>query len=195
MLSKLINKGTGAGGAKTTHNGLAFEIKTNFEKILLEQKWEKKFLDKTHYYLELVKNNEFSYWMYQNSFQEFVSKQFKLKKADIFRRPDEVFIKINEKNINIYVIEKKNQNGEGSVEDKLRTGSFIRKEYIKMLAPIKDSNISVEYGYCVSKFLYDKYLSKKPKYNIMREILEEENIPIFYGEDENYFSNIIEWIS
>ena len=28
----------------------------NFEKILLEQKWEKKFLDKTHYYLELVKN-------------------------------------------------------------------------------------------------------------------------------------------
>jgi hypothetical protein len=194
-MNEIINKGTGAGGARTNHNGLAFENKTNFEKILLEQKWEKKFLDKTHYYLELVKNNEYLYWMCKYSFQVFVLKHFGLKKTDIFRQPDEVFIKINEKNINVYVIEKKNQNGEGSVEEKLRTGSFIRKEYVKMLSSIKDSNISVEYGYCVSKFLYDKYLSKKPKYNIMREILEEEKIPIFYGEDENYFSIVTKWIS
>ena len=173
-MSKVINKGTGAGGAKTNHNGLAFENKTNFENILLEQKWEKKYLDKTHYYLELVKNNEVLYWMCKYSFQVFVSKQFGLNKDNIFRQPDEIFIKINEKNINIYVIEKKNQNVCGSVEDKLRTGSFIREEYIEMLSPIKDSNVIIEYGYCVSKFLYNKYLSERPKYTAMRKILKKK---------------------
>jgi hypothetical protein len=173
-------------------NKLEFENKTDFEKIL--SKWEKKFLDETRYYLEMVQNNEVIYWMNQYSFQAFISKRFGLDEDDIYRQPDEVFIKINENNINVYAIDKKNRNVRGLIGDELMSGIYTRKEYSKMLSPIKDYTINVEYGYCISKFLCDKYLSQ-PKYNMLKEILEEEKIPIFYGDDKNYFSTIAKWIS
>lgn len=41
-INKIINKGTGAGGAQTNYNGLSFEEKTSIEPFLNKYKYEKK---------------------------------------------------------------------------------------------------------------------------------------------------------
>ena len=37
-------------------------------------------------------------------------------------------------------------------------------------------------------------LSNKPKYNILLQILKEDNINVFYGLDDDYFDKLQEWI-
>ena len=36
---------------------------------------------------------------------------------------------------------------------------------------------------------------KNPKWEIILENFEEDNIPIFYGEDDNYSERILKWIT
>jgi len=112
---------------------------------------------------------------------------------DVYKQPDEAFIIFNNDKINIKILEKKNQNVEGSIEDKLKTGNFIRREYVKMLKTIKNIN-KIEYAFCVSKFLQDKFQSNQIKYNNMLEILAEDNIKLFFGEDKDYFDLLFSWL-
>ena len=58
-------------------------------------------------------------------------------------------------------------------------------EYEKMLSTM--NNLTVSYAFCVSKFLQDKFDSDQVKYKIIKEIMIEDDIKIFYGDDENYF--------
>jgi hypothetical protein len=53
----------------------------------------------------------------------------------------------------------------------------------------------VEYAFCISKFLQNKFESTDNKYIIIKEILEEDNIKIFYGDDSDYFDKILLWIN
>jgi hypothetical protein len=95
-------------------------------------------------------------------------------------------------------LEKKNQNVEGSVEDKLKTGQFNKKEYEKMLKKTIESKkykLNIYYAFCVSKFLQNKFESKQIKYINMLEIMKEDDIKIFYGEDKNYLDILYEWIN
>ena len=52
----------------------------------------------------------------------------------------------------------------------------------------------IEYAFCVSKFLQDKFQSNQLKYNNMLEILEEDNIKLFFGEDKDYFDLLFSWL-
>jgi hypothetical protein len=52
----------------------------------------------------------------------------------------------------------------------------------------------IEYAFCISKFLQNKFESNNIKYNIIKEIMLEDNIKIFYGEDDNYLDIIYDWI-
>ncbi len=52
----------------------------------------------------------------------------------------------------------------------------------------------MEYAFCVNKFLQNKLNSNIPKYMTLKKILNESNILIFYGEENNYFDKIYEWI-
>ena len=113
---------------------------------------------------------------------------------DVYRKPDEAFIieafiieDSTKDKVIIKIIEKKNQNVEGSVETKLYASPSLKREYQLMF---KDTKYIIEYILCVNTFLYDKINSNHPKYINLNIILSENNIPIFNGNDDNYFVKI-----
>jgi hypothetical protein len=186
-MSKIQNKGTGAGGANTNINGLKFEDKTSCENILNKNKFCKKILDNKSYYLEKKIGDATIIYLKQYAFQKYMKTIYNL---DTYRKPDEAFIIKHDDKLYLKIVEKKNQNRDGSVEDKLKTGAFNRREYELML----NNKFIVEYVFCVSKFLQNKFISNKLKYNNMKKIMDEDKITIFFGDDSNYYSLIYEWI-
>ena len=47
----------------------------------------------------------------------------------------------------------------------------------------------------MSEFLQKKFLSNDKKYVILNTILQESNIPVLFGDDENYFDILDKWIT
>jgi hypothetical protein len=88
----------------------------------------------------------------------------------------------------------KNQNCDGSVDEKLKTGKFNKREYELMLNNTK-IKFDISYSFCVSKFLQNKMESKKNKYINLQKILLEDNIKIFYAENDNYHNVLYNWIT
>ena len=82
------------------------------------------------------------------------------------------------------------QNVEGSVETKLFAGPSLKREYELMFGP----EFEIQYGFCVSEFLQKKITSGTKKYNNLQKILEENNIPILFGNNTNYFETLDSWI-
>jgi hypothetical protein len=187
------NKGTGAGGMMTTLNGCSFEKKTSIEKKLLDNDFSKNIINKNKYgyYFELVKENKKIIYFTQSGCKLYLKKEFNI---DVYKHPDEAFLIIEDNTFHLKILEKKNQNGNGSVEDKLKTGAFNKKEYSKMLSQNDKYKFTISYAFCVSKFLQNKFESKQIKYKIIKEIMEEDDIKIFYGEDEKYFDILFNWI-
>lgn len=111
---------------------------------------------------------------------------------ELFRCPDEAYIiEYNNGKKVIKILEKKEQNVEGSVETKLWSGPSLKKEYEIMLG----ENFEVHYGFCVSEFLKKKLTSNEKKYTILNSILNENNITVLYGDDENYFEKLYIWFN
>ena len=54
---------------------------------------------------------------------------------------------------------------------------------------------NIEYAFCISNFLQDKLLSNNIKYKNIKEIIDEDNIKIFYGNNTDYFDTIFNWIN
>ena len=111
---------------------------------------------------------------------------------DVFRCPDEAYIieyHNSDKRV-IKILEKKEQNVEGSVETKLWSGPSLKREYEILL-----TNFTVHYGFCVSDFLKQKMISKEPKYIILNRILKESGIEVLFGDDDNYFETLDKWIN
>ena len=99
------NRGTGAGGNQTNINGKNFENNTDNK----------------------VNNNPLVMFYTQRGLNKFLKLKYKLLH---FRNPDEAYIisNIGEKPI-LIILEKKNQNSNGSVEDKLWAGPSFKREY------------------------------------------------------------------
>lgn len=186
-----INRGTGAGGSKTNHNGLHFENETSLFTKLINNKFSI-VKNKNENYLEYKNNNIETYYFQQNEFNKFIKKNYNIQ---IYKKPDEALIIKKDNTINIKIIEKKNQNVPGSVEDKLKTGAFNRREYELMFNACTHQHyiFIIEYAFCISKFLEDKFESKQIKYINLNKILKEDNIYIFYGNNINYFDKVYEW--
>ena len=180
------NKGTGAGGANTTKTGMKFEHITDNEEFLLNKNFKKIMITKTHYYLINKKDNVNILWFKQNSFVKYIKSKYNI---DVYRKPDEAFIieDSTKDKVIIKIIEKKNQNVEGSVETKLYASPSLKREYQLMF---KDTKYIIEYILCVNTFLFDKINSNHPKYINLNIILSENDIPIFNGNDDNYFVKI-----
>jgi hypothetical protein len=110
-----------------------------------------------------------------------------------YKEPDESYI-INKNNIyKLKILEKKNQNVNGSVEEKLKTGDFIRKEYDLMINENLDNKFNISYAFCVNKFLQDKFESNT-QYNNMKKIMKQQDIEIFYGDNDDYFDKLYDWM-
>jgi len=172
-----INKGTGAGGCNTNKNGLSYENITNLSNM----------------YTITGSDNKFSIINFVNSDKNFINTKKSLikymkiiqKKADICSArgcisPDESYIDANKNTI--YIIEKKFQQKPGSVDEKIQTGHF-KKQHYKKLFP----EFEIVYIYCLSDWFKNGY---EPEI----EYLKEHNIPIFWGSDENYKQNIINFM-
>ncbi|PIQ09635.1 MAG: hypothetical protein COW71_05465 [Ignavibacteriales bacterium CG18_big_fil_WC_8_21_14_2_50_31_20] len=70
----------------------------------------------------------------------------------------------------IFIIEKKYQEGKGSVDEKLQTCDFKMKQYSKLFSPL---NIKVEFYFILSKWF------NKPKYNDVFKYIESVGCKYF----------------
>ena len=190
-MSVLLNKGTGAGGAKTNYYGKKFEEKTNNQSRLLENGYIinnfKETSKKTYDYLSKTYEDKTIIFVLQHGLKIYMKNKYNI---DLFRCPDEAFIiEYNSGKKVIYILEKKEQNVDGSVETKLWSGPSLKREYELVLG----EDFEVFYGFCVSNFLKTKFISKIPKYIILNKILNENNIKVLFGDDENYFETFDMW--
>jgi hypothetical protein len=190
------NKGTGAGGSNTNHNGIAFETKTCNEHRLLSTGFVRKNIPKKEktkygYYLEKIYDNHSIHFVMQNGLKYYM-REFHQK--ELFREVDEAYIVIDNitHNITVKILEKKNQNNSGSVEDKLCLGHYFKfVEYPSCLG----ENFQVEYAFCISIYLKNLYNSDHKKWKILKESNEKNNIPVLFGDDDDYYSKLDEWIN
>ncbi len=195
--SKNINKGTGAGGYKTNLNGKNFEKKFGFENILSEKNGFSMIKNKKyHYFYKKFDEKEILYFSQQN-FKKYFQEVFDI---DFFNLPDEAYL-INyfDGKKELRIIEMKNQNCEGSVEQKLLCGNSIKKIYENIIQEKFDlldkvNPFTVYYAFSISKFLSEKFYTKK-KYKLWKKIIEEDDIIIFHPEyDDDFIDKIEKWL-
>jgi hypothetical protein len=180
-IAAIINKGTGAGGANTNYYGKQFEEKTNNEKKLLEIGYTliKKTIKAYDYYLSKTFEDKTVVFALQNGVKHYMKNKYNI---DLFRCPDEAYIiECTSGRKIIKILEKKEQNVEGSVETKLWSGPSLKREYELILGP----EFEVFYGFCVNNFLKNKIISNEKKYTTLNTILE----------DENYFETLDTWFN
>ncbi len=148
---------TGGIGGGNTITGLNFEKKTDILKLLKSKKGYK------------VKNNivyfedkEVARSFKKNGLYKFLESKgvdyTKILSKKLL--PDEaIYVIINN---TLYIIEVKFQKVAGSVDEKLQTCDFKRKQYAKLMAPL---NIEVEYIYILSEWF------NHPSYKDVRDYI------------------------
>jgi hypothetical protein len=119
--------------------------------------------------------------------------------VEMFRFPDEAYIietrSGDETHLTVKILEKKEQQVQGSVDIKLWAGPSLKREYELVLQPDMPPGVTVEvhYGFCLSTFLANKLKSNKKKYTTLNTILGENNIAVLFGDDANYFERLDAW--
>jgi hypothetical protein len=195
-MEPVINRGTGAGGANTNVSGISFEDKTSNESRLLASGFVRKPIPgkentKYGYYLEKVEGEKTTRFVTQNGLKCYMNH---FHKREVCREVDEAYIitKSGSTNIVVKVLEKKNQTGGGSVEDKLMLGHHFKfVEYPESLG----EGFTVDYAYCLAPFLKNLYNSDGVKWKIIREDNKKNSINVLFGDDPDYFSKLDQWIS
>ena len=193
-INVIINKGTGAGGANTNYFGKKFEEKTSNQIRLINDGYTKHSFTKNqkkayNYYLSKSFEDKTIVFVLQNGLKMYMKNKYNI---ELFRCPDEAYIieYDNGKKV-IKILEKKEQNVEGSVETKLWSGPSLKREYELVLG----DDFDVHYGFCVSEFLKKKIISNEKKYTILNTIFNENNIAVLFGDDENYFETFDIWFN
>jgi hypothetical protein len=191
-----VNRAAGAGGANTNLFGKKFEDKTNNEARLLADGFTKawpatiKKPKKHECYLQKVLDDRTIYFVLQTGLKTLIKHKYDI---ELFRCSDEAYIieyKSGRKVIKI--LEKKEQNVEGSVETKLWAGPALKHEYELILG----EGFEVTYGFCLSSFLKDKLTcAGDKKYTTLQTILAESGIDTLFGDDEDYFERFDAWLA
>jgi len=191
--TQIVNKGTGAGGSKTNLTGKKFEDKTNNQSRLLEMGYSKNCTKKNETYLSKTFEDKTVVFVLQNGLKTYMKKNYNID--TLFRCPDEAYIiEYSSGRKVIKILEKKEQNVEGSVETKLWAGHSLKREY-EMVLEMEGFAFEVEYGFCVNEFLKNKLTSDNLKYTILNRIFKEDNIAVLFGDDDNYFATLDVWIN
>ncbi len=125
----------------------------------------------------------------QNGLKIYMKNKYNI---ELFRCPDEAYIIEYKTGIKeIKILEKKEQNVDGSVETKLWSGPSLKREYELALG----GEFKVCYAFCVNNFLKTKLISQEKKYIILNMIFNENNITVLFGDDENYFDTYHRWFN
>lgn len=178
---QIINRGTGAGGANTNVNGLSYEDKTDLSSLYVycvQDTNENKIIKFTGYECEFINVSKTALHKYMTDIGE---RNANLQPASGCKQPDEAYINHDKKTI--FIIEKKFQQTSGSVDEKIQTGPFKKYHYGKLFP-----GYAVHYIYCLSDWF------KREEYASVLEYLTDNGIPIFWGNDANYKSLIVDFI-
>jgi len=190
----ITNKGTGAGGANTNYYGKKFEDKTNNQIRLLNDGFIKHTLSNNSkkiydFYLSKTYPDKTITFVLQNGLKKFMKHKYNI---DLFRCPDEAYIiEYNSGQKIINILEKKEQNVEGSVETKLWSAIALKREYELVLG----IDFQVNYAFCVNDFLKNKLTSTDKKYITLNTIFNENNIIVLFGDNSDYFQSLDNWFN
>ena len=186
-IKSIKNKGTGAGGKNTNIFGLRFEDKTDNENRLLNMGFKINPIDHSKcYFLKKTYSKYDIIFVKQYSFIAYLKHYYDI---EAFRKPDEAYIyEVNDEIINIKIIEKKSQYRDGSVETKLWASPSLKREYELII------NTNIEYCLCLNKFISDRVLSDELKYKTLDTILDENNIKVLFGDEQDYFETLDDFI-
>ena len=129
----MSNRGTGAGGANTNKNGKAFEETTSHLPYLLANHKNgmkhtipgKKGKYDSFYEWPMKDKGKVTY-LSQGGLKSYFAWKFGI---EMIRHPDEAYLIRRGGHYVLRVLEKKNQNVEGSVDTKLLAGPMIQEEY------------------------------------------------------------------
>lgn len=142
----MIKNGKGGGNTRT---GLIFEGKTDLSTFLDKQPHYKVINHDVYYDNEKVaeiykKHAFYKIFLYKLNIDwtQYISKQL--------LPDDSIFVLLNNR---LFIIECKHQQVAGSVDEKLQTCDFKKKQYKKLMAP---ANIDVEYIYLLDGWFRDK---------------------------------------
>jgi len=158
-------KHQGKGGANTK-TGLVFEGKTDLATFLNEQKGYKVSDTNVYFNGELVARI-----FKKHAFYTYLAEQGIDWHGIISKRlypDDSIYVIIKN---TLYIIECKFQQVEGSVDEKLQTSDFKRKQYQKLLSRL---NIEVEYIYLLSDWF------KNPKYKDVLDYIISVNCSFYF---------------
>ncbi len=156
------------GGSRTNANGLHFEQTTNLDDALVRAGYSINdchvFKDGVEIGMSTPKNKIYTYYLLINGidYRDYNSKRW---------QPDEAFINFN--NGTVYIIEKKFQNGSGSVDEKLPNCDFKKQEYEKLFFPL---NYKVVFIYVFNDWF------RHPQYRDTLEYIERVGCKYFFNE-------------
>ena len=140
-MARLAN--THGGGSKTNLNGLHFEQQTSLDDALKDKGY---IIDENGYVYK--GNQQIGISAPKHKLYKIILEPKGVDYKKIISKkilPDEAFLNLS--NNTVYIIEKKFQNGSGSVDEKIQTCDFKKKQYQKMT---KSLNMKVEYTYILS---------------------------------------------
>jgi hypothetical protein len=197
------NKGLGAGGKNTNESGIPFENKT--KSCIFEFLKNKKQFELSKYGLFRIFDNVKVIFCEKRCF-EYAMKDLLGYKS--IRKADEVLFILSypeNKVKKMVIIEKKNQNVSGSVDLKLWSGPSLLDEYYY---DSKNNNVDINIDYC---FIFNDYFFKpemldvknslrnykhlsnsQKRFRFLQNQLNERNIHIMNGSDENYIYHYYE---
>ncbi|MFY0644228.1 MAG: hypothetical protein JXR19_07160 [Bacteroidia bacterium] len=166
---------TVGGGSKTNLNGLSFEGRTNLmESFDNHPKIKVIDLVKDRYYDVTFDNEIIGQYTEKHDFYKYFlePKGIYWKKINSKKYlPDGVFI--NALKGVVYVIEKKFQQGSGSVDEKLQTCDFKKEIYSKLISP---TGYETEYFYLLNDWF------ERPEYKDVKEYIESVGCKYFIEE-------------
>lgn len=170
----------GKGGAKT-RTGKQFEESTDLRNILSRIKGISIRAENNANNSHIVNflNEEIGYLYYQHGIYKYFLEPRRIYVENILSKkllPDEAFL--NKRENTLYVIEKKFQTVEGSVDEKLQTCVFKTHQYRKLLDPLK---INLQYYYVLNSEWFDDE-DRKKKYADTYEFVKHNGCDYFIDE-------------
>ena len=160
----MVKGGTGGGNTIT---GLIYEGKVDLPTYLSQQPGYDVSGSKVYYKGELV-----AHVFKKQGFYKFLEEKGIVWSDHISRQlyPDNcIYVIINN---TLFIIEVKHQSTEGSVDEKLQTCDFKRKQYKKLLSRL---NIEVEYVYILNDWF------KQPRYKDVLDYIISVNCQYYFG--------------
>ncbi len=158
------------GGARTNQHGLLFEQETSLKEALINAGYtiteRNNIKDRYGILLGIIAPKHLFYKCILEpegvDWRNYISKRL---------LPDEAFL--NFTNNTIYIIEKKFQHDSGSVDEKLQTCDFKKKQYQKLFS---DTPYDVEYLYVCNDWF------TQPCYRDVHQYIESVGCHIFFNE-------------